>query len=505
MQSLFMGVDIGTSSVRAILFDRDGYTVSSHHIAYDMEQSYGKAELDIDVVFDSFIACIRHCIKNAGDPFVEGIGLSAQMHSLIVMGDDGTHYTPLITWADSRALKQADKIASQYNANELYKMTGCRVQHPMYPLSKILWLKENDNAIKGGHLRYLTVKEYIIHKLFGEYVVDYTLAASQGYFDIHTHKWSEKICEGILGIQPKQLSAPVECTYKLDRLNKKYAEAMGIDYRTPFIIGSGDGIMANIGSGVFDSSAYSSTIGTSGAVRTTVKKPFIDENGGTWCYSFTNDSWVVGGAINNGGIVLKWLSRRIGAQILEDTGLHKGDEYRGMDILAQNVSPGSDGLLFLPYLTGERSPDWDSTVRGMMHGLDFSHTNGHIARAAMEGVMFRLYSVYEIMHQVNGQTDCIRASGGYAKSKLWLQIQADLFGKEIVIPYSNEGSALGAAYTAMVSLGAVDGFGKELKAMQAKEIVSPVMDHYHHYQDIYCKAMKLYDQYHYLRTENSGY
>lgn len=494
MQSLFMGVDIGTSGVRALLFDRDGFAVSSGHVSYDLKQSYGRAELDMDIVFDSFTACIRQCVKNAKEPVIEGIGLSSQMHSLIVTGDNGENYTPLITWADTRALEQADRIGRRDDGEELYHITGCRVQHPMYPLSKILWLKEKGNLITGRKIKYLTVKEYIVHRLFGEYVVDYTLASSQGYFDIHSRTWSKKICEDILGIQADELSVPVECTYKLTGLDKGYANEMGIDPNTPFVIGSGDGIMANIGSGVVDSKSFSSTIGTSGAVRTTVKRPFLDKDGGTWCYSFTDDSWVTGGAINNGGIVLKWLAKRMGAQILADTGLEKGSEYKAMDVLVRDISPGSEGLIFLPYLTGERSPDWDSTVRGMMWGLDFSHTNGHIIRAAMEGIMFRMYSVYKIMDRVNHDGDHIRASGGYAKSEPWLQMQADLFGKEIVIPHSSEGSALGAAYTAMVSLGAVADFTTGLKAMEAKKRVSPNWDRYHKYQGIYQKAMELYNQ-----------
>lgn len=271
------------------------------------------------------------------------------------------------------------------------------------------------------------------------------------------------------------------------------ARLLGLQEGVPFVIGSGDGIMANLGCGVSDDTALSSTVGTSGAIRTTVKAPLLDSQQRTWCYSFTEDSWVAGGATNSGGLALKFLKERLGAQLLKDTGMAEGQEYKAMDLLAEVILPGSDGLVFLPYLTGERSPDWNPKVRGLMGGLELSHGNGHICRAAMEGIIYRLYSVYEAMAVINPRATQIRATGGYTKSSVWLQIQSDVFGKEILVPATHEGSALGAAFTAMVGVGAVSSFSNQLESMKPVARVEPNLEAHELYKTAYNRAMNLYN------------
>jgi len=243
---------------------------------------------------------------------------------------------------------------------------------------------------------------------------------------------------------------------------------------------------------VVDDTTLSATIGTSGAVRTSVKKPLLDSEQRTWCYSFTKDTWVAGGATNSGGIALKYLRERFGAQLLQETGMTAGQEYKAMDVLAARVPTGSEGLVFLPYLMGERSPDWNPNVRGLIGGLELSHGNGHFCRAAMEGVIYRLYSVYEVMAAINSNARQIRATGGIVKSAFWMQIQADIFGKEILVPGTQEGSALGAAFTAMVAVKAVDGFGSLLEAMQPVNSVKPDLAAHEIYRKFYARAMELY-------------
>jgi len=543
-----MGIDIGTSSVRAVLFDEQGHTQKASSVEYSLLGANGVAELRPDEILDGLIKCVED-IAGASDgtapaeaasglsarvgesaiglsapndsTFIAAAGISCQMHSLMCVDADGAPLTNLITWADTRATKQADEILASGRVDELYKITGCRVQHPMYPLAKLIWLRENEPAIFSKAAKFITIKEYILHKFFGEYVVDYTLAASQGYFDINKNEWSEVVLRDFAGIGVEKLSRAVECTHVLKSMKPEFA-----DFDIPFVIGSGDGIMANLGCGVADDTALSVTVGTSGAVRTSVKAPLLDKEQRTWCYSFTNDTWVAGGATNSGGIALKYLRDRLGAQLLEDAGrmcadeaesahcldagrmcadeaesAHRsgitrfapGQEYEAMDYLASQVPAGCDGLVFLPYLMGERSPDWNPKVRGMMAGLELSHGNGHICRAAMEGVIFRLYSVYKSMAAINSNATQIRATGGIVKSEFWMQILADVFGKEILVAKTQEGAALGAAFTAMVAVKAVAGFSDLLEAMHPVKSITPRAEAHFVYAQAYERAMELYE------------
>lgn len=495
MNEIFLSLDIGTSSVRAILFDSNGLQKNISSMEFSLMITIeGRAEIDADLVFDSTIKVIRACMDESGmrRNHLTGIGISCHMHSLLLVDRDGKPLTNLVTWADTRANAEADFIARNHNVSDLYNRTGCRVQHPMYPLSKILWYRKNEPDTFEKAFKFITIKEYIIYKLYGVYAVDYTLASCQGYYNIHTQKWDDHITHDILGITEENLSEVVECTHIFKDFKKEYEDLLGISGETPFCIGSGDGIMANIGCGVMDDTSFSSTIGTSGAIRTAVDSPLLDSGQRTWCYSFTKNMWVAGGAINNGGIVLKWLREEFRKQFEYDSQQTGESIYKLFDKFAAEIKPGSEGLIFLPYLTGERSPDWNAGVRGLMFGLGYSHGRKHIIRAAMEGVMFRMYSIFEVMTELRNNAIQIRANGGYTKSEPWLQIQADIFNKEILVPEVQEASALGAAFLSMVSLGMAD-FKKVLPGMLPKKVVYPICANHEVYKEVYDLSKQIYN------------
>lgn len=496
MKNGYIGLDIGTSGIKAVLFDHDGKQCGLESVECEIISSFeGMAEIDPEAVFHSAIAVMGSCIqKHVKNKYhLEAVGISCHMHSLLAVDKNGNPLGNAMIWADTRAKSQARKIEQNYDIGDLYLRTGCRVQHPMYPLSKLLWLKDNAPEQFKSAEKFITIKEYVLFKLFGEYIVDYTLAASQGFFNINTHKWDDFILNDILQLKESCFSKPVACDYILRGMKKSMASQLGIDAATPFVVGSGDGIMANVGCGVHDDTALSSTIGTSGAIRTLVKQPLLDHQMRTWCYSFTEDTWVAGGAINNGGIILKWLRETFRKQFEFDSMQLGENIYKLFDRFAAEIQPGSNGLIFLPYLTGERSPDWKAEVRGMMFGMDLSHSRKHIIRAAMEGVMYRLFSVYKVMEELNANAVQIRANGGYTKSDVWLAMQADIFNKEIHVSNVGEVSALGAAFTAMVAVGAVNSFKETLQGMKAVRVITPNQSNHEIYLNSYEKAMKLYE------------
>lgn len=496
MEYYFLGVDIGTSSIRAVLFDTTGAHLALDSIECSIISSFeGFAEIEPDSVFNSTISVISGCIGKSGidRKHIAAMGISCHMHNLMAVDKSGNPITRLLIWADTRTTRESEFIKDNYNVDELYKRTGCRIQHPMYPLSKMLWYKNNDPDTFSKAYKFITIKEYIIFKLFGEYVVDYTLAASQGYFNIHKQEWDDFILDNVLGIARDKLSEVVECTHVLKGLKPEYANILGLDKDTPLVIGSGDGIMANLGCGVYDDTALSSTIGTSGAIRTAVNIPLLDSEQRTWCYSFTKDIWVAGGAINNGGIVLKWLRETFKKQFEHDAASYSESVYKLFDRFASEIPPGSEGLIFLPYITGERSPDWNASVRGLMYGLDYSHSKKHIIRAAMEGVMYRMYSVYEVMSGLRNNAKQIRANGGYIKSEIWMQIQADIFNKEILVSGVGEASALGAAYLSMVALGVIKDMKQLLPAMESRKVITPIEENHEVYKKVYELSKQIYN------------
>ncbi len=495
-KSLFMGIDIGTTGVRAAVFDMEGNQLGLAYKEYPMIcTEEGMSELDPEVIFQALIEVVRNCKQETDklDGKIEAIGFSTQMHSFLAVDNEGRHLTNVITWADTRSVRQADMIRDNFNCAELYNKTGCRVQHPMYPLSNILWLRETRPEIFNKTAKFVTIKEYILFRLFGEYLIDITDASATACLNIHNFEWDEDILKEVLKVGRDKFGQPVDCTYVMKGMKKEYASAMGIDPGTLLVAGSGDGIMANVGCGVFDDTSMSCTIGTSGALRIAVDKPLLDPLQRTWCYCFTRDTWVAGGAINNGGIVLRWLRDEYRQQFEHEAQqLGLKSVYKLFDRYAEEIKPGSDGLIFLPFLTGERSPGWNANAKGTIYGLQLIHGKKHLVKATMEGIIYRMFSVYEVISQINSNVKQIKANGGYVNSQIWLQIQADVFNKEIAVAGVGEAAVFGAAYTAMAAVGAVSSLRHPLKVMEPSRTVKPIPGNAEIYQKAYRQFKEIY-------------
>ena len=494
-KQIFMGVDLGTSSLKAGIFDSNGKEIGFSSVENSIIfSSPGMAELNPEKIFQSFLDIVKQCIKKSKISVnnLEAIGLGTQMHSVIAIDSRGNCITNAIIWADTRAKNQAESIKEKFDYEKMSFNTGCRVTHPSYPLSKILWLKENEPHLYQKSYKFITIKEYILSRLFGDFFIDYSDASSTGCFNIHSFKWDDYIMENVLGIKPDRFGEPVECTYTLKNIKKEYADYMGLKDNTDFIIGSTDGILANFGSGVFADNSASCTIGTSGAIRITTDKPIIDPLQRTWCYCFGKDIWITGGAVNNGGLVLKWLGNLCEKQYEHEKKLfNEGNIFKLFDHYASHVSPGSNGLIFLPFLTGERSPDWNADAVGTVHGLTLMHEKKHIIRAAMEGVIYNIFSVYKVINKLKKNIKKIKASGGYSHSDVWLQIQADVFNKNIEVLNINDAAVLGASYIAMLAAGSISSFEQGLPVMKPYKNIKPVKENVKIYEKAYKKFVEL--------------
>jgi gluconokinase len=469
-----MGVDIGTTSTKAVLFSEDGRIVSQHTVLYPIFTPVpGAGEQDPETLFKAVVEAIRQAIDKGGVTApVSHVAFSAAMHSLIAMDDDDRPLTPSITWMDTRASAWASRLLQEMDGHQIYLRTGTPI-HPMSPLVKLLWLKSEQPELFAAAARFVGIKAYVFHRLFGRWLVDHSVASASGLFNLINKDWDTGAL-AVAGITAARLPSLVPTTTAITGLSASMAERLGLPAETPFIIGANDGVLSNLGVGAIAPGQVAVTIGTSGAMRTVIDSPRTDPSGRIFCYALTERHWVIGGPVNNGGIVFRWVRDQLAA-VETETALRLGvDPYDVLTRIAEQVAPGSEGLLFHPYLTGERAPSWNADLRGSFFGLGLHHRRDHMIRAVLEGVIFNLYSILPAIESLIGPTRRMMATGGFARASLWRQMMADIFNREVVVPESFESSCLGAAVLGQLALGQI----ASLDAVQAMIGLT-----HHHYPD----------------------
>jgi gluconokinase len=439
-----LGVDIGTTATKVIAYDATGAARASASTDYPLRQPEpGAAVQDPHEVAAAVRGGVRAVVRQLDGVRVAGLSFSAAMHSLLGLDGDGNPLTPLITWADTRASAQADRLRDQGRALELQKRTGTPV-HPMSPLVKLMWLRETDPELHRRAARWVGIKEYVLGRWCGSDVVDHSIASATGLLALDTLDWDDEALD-LAGVGRAQLPDPVPVTTVLRTLTKQAADDLGLPAGTPVVIGASDGPLANLGIGAVHPGQTACSIGTSAALRVMVEKPAVDENGGVFCYAFVPGRYVVGGALNNGGVVLDWLGQALAPELGEDSEAE-------MAQLAAKAPAGSAGLLMLPYLLGERAPHWSSLPRGAYVGLTRTHRREHLSRAALEGVCLQLALVLASFDAAGIEVRQLRATGGFARSPFWRQLLADVLGVPVSFPKGHEGSSFGAALLGMEAL-----------------------------------------------------
>lgn len=452
-----IGVDIGTTSTKVISFDLRGNILAEESAGYPLNSpGAGRAEQDPHQILEAVLESLSKVVcetKKSGNE-ISGVSFSTAMHTLLALDAHGHPLTPSITYADNRASEQAARIREELDGAEIHRRTGTPV-HSMSPLAKILWFKEKDPETFETAEKWVSVKEYVFFQLFGEYLVDHSIASATGLFNLESLDWDDGALS-VAGVSREQLSRPVPTTRVLTRLSGELAERLGLDAGTPFVVGANDGVLANLGLGATEPGVVACSIGTSGAVRAVVERPRVDDDRRLFCYAFTEDRWVIGGSINNGGIALQWAIEELFPGVKEKAEEEGRDPHEMAGGLVEEVGAGSGGVIFLPYLTGERAPYWNPDARGVFFGLTLRHERKHLIHAVMEGVVYQMYTVLRALEEVIGAPKEIRATGGFAQSPLWRQMMADVFGREIVFPESYESSCWGAALLGMKALDIID-------------------------------------------------
>ncbi|WP_297988212.1 gluconokinase [Anoxybacillus sp.] len=492
---IVIGIDIGTTSTKAVIFEEDGRIRAMHAVEYPMlHPQPGWAEQDPYILFSAVVQSIQGAVYkgNVSAEQVKAIGISAAMHSLILVDEHHRPLTNCMIWTDNRSSKQAEQWQKTKRGIEIYKKTGTPI-HPMSPLMKLMWFKEHEPHVFERAHKFISIKEYVLYQWFHQYVVDYSIASATGLFSLQAFDWDEEILR-LLHIDRQQLSQLVPTTYTLRGMDKKWAEQLSISAHTPVVIGASDGVLANVGVGAVLPHEAAITIGTSGAVRTISSLPKTDEHGRTFCYVLTENEWVVGGPTNNGGILLRWLRDEFGAQEKEVAKRLGIDPYDLLTQYAARVPAGSEGLLFLPFLSGERAPYWDAHARGTFFGISLRHGREHFIRAVMEGVCMSVFSVALAVRDVTGPLSEIRVSGGFAKSTFWRQMLCDMMGKELLVPDTHEASALGAAALALYATGDIVSLQEVKSWLRISSRHEPNEQHTAIYAELFDLYTRLYRQ-----------
>lgn len=481
----FIGVDIGTTNIKSSLYDEDGKLI--YKASYDIKTYHkapGYSEQDPDEIFRKSLIAIKKMVDFAKDKAqkIEAVCFSSAMHSLIAIDKNHKPLLHCIIWSDTRSEDIAFKLF-QGEGKKIYRRTGTPI-HPLSPLCKILWLKKNNPEIFEKTYKFISIKEYIFLKLFGEFLVDYSIASATGLFDVYNFDWSSLALDYI-GIGKDKLSYPVDTTYCLKGLQNEYAKYLDIPSDTPFVIGASDGCLSNLSVGSIYENIATVTIGTSGAIRVMSKTPVFDDSSRLFSYILKKNVYVVGAGINNGGVCLEWFFESLYSDN-EDDFLSKGvNFYKDLFEIAEKSKPGSEGLIFLPYLFGERSPLWGYSAKGAFFWIDISHKREHFVRSIMEGVIFSLYNAGLLLEKRVGRIERIHANGGFSKSSLWLQILSDVFLKEVYVPKNDDSSCFGAVILGMLSLGFIDGFDKLFENMEFSMIKYPDYNNHMIYKDLY--------------------
>ena len=452
----YLGADIGTSGTKTVLFDVNGTVIASateEYPLYQPQNGYAEQQPEdwANAVLNTMAAVLKKSGVNKDD--VKGIGLSGQMHGLVMLDKDNAVIRPAIIWCDQRTEQECAEITEKVGAERLIEITA----NPAltgFTASKILWVRnhEPENYAKCAHI--LLPKDYIRFILTGVYATEVSDASGMQLLDIPKRCWSDEVLEK-LGIDKSLLGKVYESPEITGTLTAEAAAKPGLAEGTPVVGGAGDNAAAAIGTGVASDGKAFTTIGTSGVVFAHSSKISIDPKGRvhTFCCAVPG-CWHVMGVTQGAGLSLKWFRDNF-CDAEKQTAKGMGvDEYYLMDKEAEKSPIGANRLLYLPYLMGERTPHLDANARGVFFGLSAIHEKRDLLRAVMEGVTYSLRDCMEVFREMQIDVDSMMACGGGGSSPLWRQMLADLFDCPIQTTKSKEGPALGVAILAMVGTGA---------------------------------------------------
>ncbi len=442
-----LGIDIGTSGSRALVLDEAGRTVSASadHDAFRSPET-GWAEQDPENWWHACQIAVRRVLDESGTSAaaIQAIGLSGQMHGAVLLDDAGIVVRPAIIWCDQRTESECRWIESTLGASRLLELTS-NPALTNFTLTKLLWVRAHEPGLWARVRHVLLPKDYVRWRMSGEHAIDVADASGTLMLDVARRRWSREVLDSV-GIDGRMLPRVFESVEICARVSRDGAGAIGVPAGTPIVAGAGDQAAGAVGMGITRPGAVSATIGTSGVVFAATDRPITDPRGRlhTFCHAVPG-RWHVMGVTQAAGLSLRWLRDLIAPD--------GGVTYDDLTAEATRVPPGSEGVLWAPYLMGERTPHCDPTIRGACVGLAANHGRGHVVRAIQEGVAFSLRDTFTIFSELGVPVDRIVVGGGGARSALWREIQASVYGRAVETIAADEGAAYGAAILAGVGAG----------------------------------------------------
>lgn len=482
----FLGIDISTSGAKALLIDEQGQVIATAGTALTLSTPHPLwSEQDPADWWQAVVKSVRTVLTEngmAGD-VVKAIGLTGQMHGLVMLDDEGRVLRPAILWNDQRTAEQCDQIRQLVGKERLIQITGNDALTG-FTAPKILWVKQHEPQVFGQCRQVLLPKDYIRYRLTGDFATDKAGAAGTLLMDIRRRDWSNEVVDA-LGIPRGWLPPTFEGNQVTGTVSQAAAEETGLRAGTAVVAGGGDQAAGAVGVGAVEAGIISLVLGTSGVVFAATDQPFIEENGlvHAFCHALP-DTWHLMGVMLSAAGSLQWYHDTIAPEMT----------FEELLLPAAEIDAGSDGLFFTPYLTGERTPYPDPYARAGFIGLTRQHTRAHMTRAVLEGVAFGLKDCFELIKAAGaGEIRQVRVSGGGAKSPLWRQILADILGIELVIVNTSEGAAFGAAILAAVSSGVWSTVAEACRAViQVVNRTTPNQDQVEIYKGIYPRYRELY-------------
>ena len=476
-------IELGTNAVRVYAFDLNGNILGSlkgYCPTFHSEPDY--SEQDPDQIFITMLYVLKNLLNDLVHPQkykVLSICFSASMHSVLAVDKSGTPMGNAITWADNRANKEAAELKNSSLGKKIYKTTGTPL-HPMSPLTKIAWIKNNEKE-KFKHVsKFLSLKGYILQQLTGEYMIDYSIASATGLLNIHKIQWEPEALK-FAGITSAMLPDLVPVFTSAGKLNKAYQTSLGLSADTKILVGSSDGCMAILGDGINGEGMANITVEDSGAVRVMGDKVLQDEKQRFFNYLLTENRYVSGGPTNNGGNIFEWFTRQFG-EFKNPFDIQ--DRMVELISEATGISPGSDGLIFLPYLLGERAPVWNANARGVYFGINIKHTKAHFLRAVIEGILYEIYSIGKTLQEQRA-FNSLSINGSFGTLPFFVQMVADIYNKPVRLRQNYHSVSYGSYLISATEMGIYNSLDEAVKTVILSDFVTPEKNNHRTYLKYY--------------------
>lgn len=464
-------IELGTNAVRVIAFDLNGTVIGSlkgYYPTFHTEPDY--SEQDPEQIFITMLYVLKNLMNESIHPKKYKpacLCFSASMHSLITVDKNGSPIGNAMTWGDNRAKKEAQELRNTAHGKKIYTATGTPI-HPMSPLVKIPWIRNNDKERFKQTSKFLSIKSYIIQQLTGEYMIDYSIASATGLMNIHNIDWDADALK-YAGIHADQLPDLVPVFAPAGKLKKAYQTSLGLPADIKIIIGSSDGCMAILGDGVKGEGKATITIEDSGAVRVMGNKVLQDEKRRFFNYLLTENCYVSGGPTNNGGNIFEWFTRQFG-----DFRNPFDIEHSMQELIADaaKVPVGAEGLVFLPYLLGERAPIWNANARGAYFGLNIKHEKVHLVRATIEGILYEVYSIGKTLAE-HRNIKSLSVNGSFGSIPFITQMIADIFNKPVKLRRNFHSVSYGAYLLSATEMGIYKSLDEAAQTVELPDTFKP--------------------------------